>query len=343
MIITLYSCQTPDQVTTPPSQHWILPFAASLSEPCQQALPRLADAKALPHLRRLLGQLQETARLEGDEYALSMPHERVLAASMAWPDQDGRLPWAAWWAAQDGVALRADAHWGLLSPGHWLMGRDHLTLLDPATLDLSEAESRALFDAVRELFESDGWTLVWGASQRWYAAHPSLEGLPTASLDRVIGRNPDVWLTDHPQARTLRRLQSEVQMLLYQHPINDAREQAGLATVNSFWLSGCGPMPATVALPGHIKLVDKLRAPMLADDMHAWLDAWTQVDNTALKQAVQALDAGTDIRLTLCGERHAVTLGPAPVAGLGTRLWQSVTRLTSSRSGPDPVALLNSL
>ncbi len=343
MIITPYSRQTPDQVTNPPSTHWILPFAASLSEPCQHALPRLADAKALPNLRRLLSQLQETTRVEGDEYALSMPHERVLAASMGWPDQDGHLPWAAWWAARDGVTLPAGAPWGLLSPGHWLMGRDHLTLLDPATLALSEAESRTLFDAVRELFESDGWTLVWGASQRWYAAHPSLEGLPTASLDRVIGRNPDVWLTDHPQARTLRRLQSEVQMLLYQHPVNDAREQAGLATVNSFWLSGCGPTPVTVALPDHVKLVDDLRAPMLADDMPAWLEAWAQVDNTVLKQAVQALDTGAGVCLTLCGERHAVTLGRAAPKGLGTRLRQSIRRLTGVTGDANPASLLSAL
>jgi len=339
----LFTRPTPDQVTPPPSLHWIVPFAASLSEPCQHALPRLADAKALPHLRRLLSQLQEVARIEGDEYALSMPHERVLAAAMGWPDQDGLLPWAAWWAEQDGVKLTAEAHWGLLSPGHWLMGRDHLTLLDPATLALSEAESRALFEAVRSLFESDGWTLIWGASQRWYASHPSLQDLPTASLDRVIGRNPDVWLTDHPQARTLRRLQSEVQMLLYQHPINDTREQAGLATVNSFWLSGCGPVPACTATPDHIQLVNDLRAPLLADDMAAWLDAWAQVDNNVLKQALQAMDAGKTIALTLCGERHAVTLATAPAPGLGGRMWQSVKRLTSSRSGPDPVALLNSL
>lgn len=323
--------------------HWIVPFAASLSEPCQHALPRLAEAKALPNLRRLLSQLQEVARIEGDEYALSMPHERLLAAAMGWPDQDGLLPWAAWWAAQDGVKLTADAHWGLLSPGHWLMGRDHLTLLDPATLGLSEAESRALFEAVRALFESDGWTLIRGASQRWYASHPSLQGLPTASLDRVIGRNPDVWLTDHPQARNLRRLQSEVQMLLYQHPINDTREQAGLATVNSFWLSGCGLVPARTATPDHIQLVNDLRAPMLADDMPAWLDAWAQLDNTVLKQACDAIQAGQDIQLTLCGERHAITLGRPHAASLSARMWQSVKRLTSFRSGPDPVPLLNSL
>jgi hypothetical protein len=333
-------------VSSKPTMHWIVPFAASLSEPCQHVLPRLAADDALPHLRRLLSRLQEVRRIEGDEYALSMPHERVLGRAMAWPDSadaDGRLPWASWWAAQDGVALAPDQSWGLLSPGHWLMGRDHLTLLDPATLGLSEAESRTVFGAIGPLFEEDGWTLLWGSAQRWYAAHPSLAGLPTASLDRVIGRNPDVWLTDHTEARTVRRLQSEVQMLLYQHPINDAREAQGLATVNSFWLSGCGTVPACTTLPPEVTLIDTLRAPMLADDMASWLEAWAQVDATALRAACEALDAGQSVEVTLCGERHAVTFAPAPVPSLSARLWQSMKRLTSSGSGSTPVPLLNSL
>ncbi|MBI5924409.1 MAG: hypothetical protein HY836_02310 [Aquabacterium sp.] len=330
-------------MSSKPIKHWIVPFAASLSEPCQHALPRLAAGNALPNLRRVLSQLQEVQRIEGDEYALSTPHERVLARAMGWPDSDGLMPWASWWAAQDGLVLEAGKTWGMLSPGHWLMGRDHLTLLDPATLGLSEAESRTVFDAIRPLFEEDGWTLRWGSAQRWYAAHPSLSGLPTASLDRVIGRNPDLWLTDHSQARMVRRLQSEVQMLLYQHPVNDAREAQGLATVNSFWLSGCGAVPACTDLPPHIALVNDLRAPMLADDMPSWLVAWAQVDATILKAACQALDAGQAIELTLCGERHAMTLAPAPATGLSARLWQSLKRLTSSGSGSDPVPLLNSL
>jgi hypothetical protein len=217
-------------------------------------------------------------------------------------------------------------------------------LLDPQTLGLSDDESRALLEAVRDLFESDGWTLQWGAASRWYASHESLRGLPTASLDRVIGRNPDVWLTDNPQARMIRRLQSEVQMLLYQHPINDAREAGGLATVNSFWLSGCGLVPESVLVPANVQVVDDLRAPLLADDMPLWLEAWAHVDNTALKAACEALAAGLDVRLTLCGECHALTLSRAHTPdGLGKRLWQSVKQWTGSQAKPDPVATLRSL
>lgn len=306
--------------------HWVIPYAASLSEPCVQALPHL-DRLPLPHLRRLLEQLRPLSTQAGDEYALSMPHERVLATTMNWPLDDGHQPWASWWARQDGLTLDPDKAWGLLSPGHWLMGRDHLTLLDPESLDLSPTASQALMEAIRPLFEEDGWTLLWGAPTRWYAAHPTLEGLPTASLDRVVGRNPDVWLTDHPQARTLRRLQSEVQMLLYQHPINDEREASGLPSVNSFWLSGVGRPPQVQAVPEHIHVCPQLRTALLTDDMPSWLEAWTQLDRDVLGPLCERLDREEPFQLTLCGERQAVTLATVPAAGWVRSCWQGIQRL----------------
>lgn len=331
-------------MSSTPTTHWIVPFAASLSEPCQHALPRLAADNALPNLRRLLSHMQETERLEGDEYALSMPHERVLARSMGWLDTDGLMPWASWWAAQDGVKLDPQQIWGMLSPGHWLMGRDHLTLLDPATLGLSEGESRTVFDAIRPLFEEDGWTLLWGSAQRWYAAHPSLAGLPTASLDRVIGRNPDVWMPDHPQARLIKRLQNEVQMLMYEHPLNDERQAAGRLSVNSFWLSGTGALPGDVAptAPSHQRLITGLRAPLLASNLADWISTWQTLDATILRDACAALDAGQTVHLSLCGERSAVTLSAPATPSLAQRLLNGAKHLLG-RQTVLPSALLATL
>jgi hypothetical protein len=46
-----------------------------------------------------------------------------------------------------------------------------------------------------------------------------------------------------PQGRNgaeLRRLLTEAQMLLHDHPVNAQRERSGLRTVNAIWLSGLG-------------------------------------------------------------------------------------------------------
>lgn len=337
----------PSSEATEATRHWVIPFAASLSEPCQHAVTRLQDASALPRLSALLSRLQVRERLEGDEYALAMPHERVIARALGWTETDGLQPWGAWWAAQDQVELTPGACWALLSPGHWLMGRDHLTLLDPEGLGLSEAESRDLLAALRPFFEEDGWTLHWGAPTRWYASHPELDGLSTASLERVIGRNPDVWLAEdpdgHPLARKLRRLQAEAQMLLYNHPLNEQRTEAGLATVNSFWVSGCGRPPARTALPTELCVVNALRTPLLADDMPLWLEAWQHIDAEVLPALLTALDAGQDVRLTLCGERHAITLAPGNPPGLLTRLMGGLRQLGGRAPATSPAATLSQL
>lgn len=325
-----------------PDQHLVLPFAASLSDACQQALPRLDDARQFPHLHRLLRKLAPASRLEGDEYALSMPHERVLAASLGWGGlPDGALPWAAWQAQAHGISPETQP-WGLLTPCHWLMGRETLTLLDPEDLQLNEADSRTLLETLRPWFEEEGWTLVYGTPTCWYAGHPSLASLPTASLDRVIGRNPDVWMPDHPQARLIRRLQNEVQMLMYQHPLNEARADQGQLTVNSFWLSATGVLPASSpsALPDHVRVLTELRAPLLAGHLADWMAAWQALDESVFQSACADLDAGRRLHLTLCGERGAVTLAPTAAPSVGRRLLMGAKKLLGPQNSQLPLSKL---
>ena len=306
--------------------HLIVPFAGVASEAGRQALHDLP----LPNLQRLLARLQPQAPDAADELTLSPPHERALARALNWPVQDGRLPFAAHEARAMGLPDAAGAAWAWLTPVHLHVGTEQFTMTDPATLELDEAASRELLDAVRPLLESEGFTLHWAAPQRWLAAHPMFDELATASLDRVIGRNVDPWLPDQRAARLLRRLQNEVQMLLYTHPLNDRREAAGLPTVNSFWASAGGRLPAQTA-PAPPQLDDRLRGPALAEDWVAWREAWAALD----AQALAAGAAARELTLTLAGERAALTFTSAPQG-----LWQ---RLSSSFKRPTPAALLETL
>ncbi|HSI56683.1 MAG TPA: hypothetical protein VLA16_03950 [Ideonella sp.] len=281
--------------------HLVLPFASATSPAAAHATTTLA----LPKLERLLARLQAGPRDEGDDFSLSAPHERVLAAAWGWPLQDGLLPFGALAASHDGLdSTDASLGWGLLSPTHWHVGSDQVSLSDPASLQLDAEGSRQLFESVRPLFEDDGWTLHWGAPMRWYATHDSLATLPTASLDRVVGRNVDLWLNMHPDVRKVRRLQAEVQMLLYTHPTNEQREAQGLLPVNSFWLSGTGVTRPAPALPT-LQVDDRLRAPALAEDWAAWAEAWAALDAGPLRSLLERSQAGEPVSLTLCGERHA--------------------------------------
>ncbi len=277
----------------------LIPFASTLSEAGTHALRDLS----LPNLSRLLAMATPAERMGSDEYSLTPPHERALADAHGWHGDDGALPWAALHASADGIAV-GDRAWGELTPVHWNVGSDQVTLADPQALALGEADSRRFLDAIRDLFESEGWTVAFGAATRWYAAHATLDGLPCASLDRVIGRNVDLWLAPHPQARLIRRLQNEVQMLLYDHPLNDEREARGELPVNSFWLSGCGrPQPAARSDAPQVDA--RLRAPALAGDWAAWADAWRELDAGPIAALLQRAQRGDAAALIVSGERHA--------------------------------------
>lgn len=223
------------------------------------------------------------------------------------------------------MGLPGDRPWVQLTPLHLAVSVDQVKAYAPETLNLTEAESRSLFDSLAELWPApEGWLAHWAGPTEWLISHASLAGISAASLDRVVQRNIEPWL---PRARALRSLQNEVQMLLHRHPLNDSRR----LPVNSVWISGCGS--TTRSLPYDLRADERLRAPLLAGEWQDW-QAWME--------AFRALDAElpqlAPTHVTLCGERTARTFGPAPEAGFLQKLWQ---RVAPPRA--DVTALLQSL
>ncbi|MDP3138113.1 MAG: hypothetical protein Q8N17_17495 [Burkholderiaceae bacterium] len=299
----------------PHAPHLLIPFAAAGPD-CQDAMTRLA----LPHLARLLSRMRRTDSDAASAQTLSPPHERALA--LAWgldAAPDGLIPWAALWAAQAGLAGR-DAAWACITPCSWQVGSDHVRMLDPQTLGLAEDESRALLAAMQPYFAEDGITLHYDTPGRWLASAEVFRNLATASIDRVAGRDTHAWMPAGAQANPLRRLQNEMQMLLYTHAVNDRRAERGAAAVNSFWISGTGTLapgfqPAPQA--AGCTVADALRAPALAGDAHAWAQAWAALDAGPCAQWLAWLDQGLPVVLTLCGEHAAHRHEPAASGLLG--------------------------
>jgi hypothetical protein len=272
-----------------------------------------ALAKAeLPHLRTWLAQakrvdVQVDAVQEPLLATLSPPHEHAWALAAGWPAQDGCLPWAARAAAERGLAANnATDGWAFIHLCNWHVSNGQVTLGDPAYLQIDEATDASLFQAMHSFFAEDGITLHPYKPGQWLAQSPLLADLPTASLDRVIGRNIDPWLVGShvsadllsPAATLLRRLQNEMQMLLYTHPVNEGR---GLS-INSFWVHGTGALlPTTRPEP---KVVHTLRESALQQDLIGWLEAWQHVDARIIAPMLARVAAGEPQRLVLCGEHE---------------------------------------
>lgn len=299
--------------------HLLIPYAYGHDEACRQAFHRLH----LPALRKLLARLQPGAVEAGDEWSLSPPHERVHARALGLPGADGLIPWAAWQAGHARLQhLAPRGAWGYLSPSHWQAGMDRLTMGGPGLPELDEAESRALMDTLAAFVQQDGVTLHFDRADRWLAQGELLRELPSASLDRVLGQDLEPWISRHSGAEAWRRLQSELQMLLYSHPVNDARAARGAPVINSLWLHGTGSLPepskAAPADAAPLTMAGQLREPALAGDWQAWGQAWQELDATLCAEALDVLQRGGTPQLTLCGQRQARTWVAQP-AGLTRR------------------------
>ena len=278
--------------------HLILPHAASPQWPASAL-----DALELPHLQQLLTGMQVSARLhepEGEHPHPLMPHEQVEAQARGWPSH-GPWPWAALASGQAGAQA-----W--LTPCHWQVGMDQVVMRDPHELQLSDEESQALLQAMQPYLAEDGLQVRWHSALCWHAQGEVLADLAPASLSRVSGQNVRPWIMDGSLPGALRRLQSEMQMLLYHHPVNEAREARGQPTVNSFWLHGAG-RPSEAIATDTVQCLGTLSLPARHSDLAAWQAAWARIDREVLAPLTNSTGPLT---LTLCSDTAAHSYTPSP-------------------------------
>ncbi len=291
-----------------PKHHGVLPFAACASDDWLTAMRALPPA-TFRNFGKLLQGMKLMHSDSGDAHSLSTPHERAQAKALGLESADGLIPWAAWHHLQRGGAPASKA-WAYITPCHWAMGREHATMTDPAALQLQGDESRTLLAAMQPYFETHGITLHYAEPTCWLAEGELYRTLPTASLDRVLGRNVDPWLPGGLAGRATRLLQNEMQMLLYTHPVNDARSARGQRGVNSFWVSGSGALPENFSPPPvepSLTVPRTLAQAAFNDDWEAYARAWAALDTSEGARLLALQQGGETVRLSFCGERSALT------------------------------------
>ena len=347
----------------------IIAFAAPPDRATQAALGAALGPLAtnpndpLPHFRQALSTRQAQA-LQADaeaEFSFALPHEMAwaralggLGTSLQPPPEwrPGLLPLAAWEAQQRGLftasatgsATDSSSAWTWMSPCHWAVGTQQVVLQTPEQLRLSPLESQQLLETVRPFLLEDGIRLHFVDAHRWLAEGEVFRHVRTAAIERVAGRDVAQWLPAGDPGKPLRRLQSELQMLLYSDPktealtqaMTEARRAQGLQSVNSFWFSGAGALPASLlqsglsaertpsdstlksgaensAKPLEPVVYLGLREAALNNDVDAWARAWLALD-ADLGQGLLPAKAA----LTLCGERAAQTWRPSQKSSAST-------------------------
>ena len=309
----------------PDTPHLIVSYATADEAGCQQALASLQ----LPHLAQLMKLRPTTDTDTGEAEDFAPPHERALASALGLPTR--ATPWAALHQLHNGQNP-GDAAYAFITPCVWSISPDQVRMGDLAAAAMGEAESRALLALLQPWFAEDGIDLVYDRPDRWVARGEVFRNLETAALDRIALRDVRPWLPDKTQAAVLQRLQTEVQMLLYTHAWSDARAAAGQAPINSFWVHGAGALPAGYQLPVHMPVLNTdLRDAAIAGNWPAWQQQWQALDS----KVIAAIAQNPASRLTLCGEKNAVTLAPGR-----SGWWQ---KLKQQLSAPRTAELLSKL
>ena len=283
MNAALPSTETPQVIEgRTPTRHWVIAYAAPESEALRAAMNNALDTLYLPNLQKLLRRMACVSKLSTTPEGVSaflMPHESA-------PQLMGARP-----------LLGKEA---IMTPCHWQVGMNEVILLSPKELALNENESRQLLSAIQPYFEEDGLQVVYESPLVWRVTGDLLGGLPLASIDRVVGQNIKPWMPEHQRAKTLQRLQSEMQMLLYQHPVNDERSLKGRWTVNSFWLHR--RLEQLYPDSADFGVALDLRETVEPFNAKLWQQAWQHLDTTLCTSLYQALDQNHEISLSLCSE-----------------------------------------
>jgi hypothetical protein len=298
------------------------------------------------------------------------PALAALLASAGTPQRDDEGLDAAL-AARYGVQRQADwplapirlaalgvdpdrAFWFCADPVTLEVGRDDVRLAG-IVADLDDADAAALIATLNAHFAPDGLRFVAPRPDAWFVRTDSIPRIATHTPALALRRGLSALQPAGADAALWNRWQSEIQMLLHEHPVNVAREAAGRPPANSVWFSGGGTLPATtehtatvatfadagtaVALALHAGAPARALPSGLVDALEQAGDAprtlialprdidLASIERQWAAPASAALSAGKLSQVTLIaddGGAAVVWLAKAP------RLWQRLTARTRS-------------
>lgn len=203
-----------------PGLHWL----------DQQDGPDAIRTLRTPALCRLLGAAQIRA----------MPGS--LSQLLAAPYGLKRLPLAQAMALQDGLSATKGT-WLFADPVHLRIDRDRALLADSGVMQLSQNDADALITTLNQHFAEEDLQFYAPRPDRWYMQLSRPVSARLCCLPDVIGENIDDYLPDGPDGLRVSRLMNEIQMLLFEHSINQSREAQAEPALNSLWLWGEGGLP----------------------------------------------------------------------------------------------------
>jgi len=148
------------------------------------------------------------------------------------------------WQAEGGEATHA--FWLFAAPVTMLPGQDSFYMGDPAPAVILHEESVALMASLNLLFADDGYNFYL-VNDVWFLGLDADPQITTTPIADVVNKDVAHYLPQGEGASVWNKAQTEIQMLLFTHKTNQAREAQGLLMINSLWCYGLGASKLGVA------------------------------------------------------------------------------------------------
>jgi len=146
----------------------------------------------------------------------------------------------------DGVQA-GESYWLRADPVGMGIQRDQSVL--QADIALNAEEAAHFCASLNAHFAADGLRFYAPHPQRWYLQLDEIPQVQTFPLAQVVGSAVHEYLPCGADALRWHSLFNEIQMLFYEHSVNQARELNGEPVVSSVWLWGGGKLPKKLLQP----------------------------------------------------------------------------------------------
>lgn len=235
----------------------------------------------------------------------------------------------------------------IVEPTHLRADRDRLLIAESEILQLNEEEANEIISAVNQHFAGEIKLKLIKEDLWLLGTNLDLSDLVSYPIVDIIGENIDDYLPLGKSRMMLHKLMNEIQMLLFDHPVNKLRSEDGLLAVNSLWLwdkSKANSVFKTnrvlsnnssigdkiINLPEQIKqydtlIIDKLHYPAQYRDSFAWVQGLHDIDKNLVPLLMDGTKTGywqqLNIWVPSLGRTHRFTVSKLDMY----KFWQNKT------------------
>ncbi|ALQ50224.1 phosphoglycerate mutase [Nitrosomonas ureae] len=270
----------------------------------------------------------------------SLEMETWLCKQFNLEQQHGSWPIAPLMLHIDAPALAKTSKdfWMCADPVHLRIEQNHIMLADSQSFKISPEEAEQFVQDLNHNLGNSNFIFSTFHPHRWYIRIPKAPEMQTHLLSQVTCKNINNFLPTGKDSIIWHKIFNEVQMLLHEHPINQARESRGELIINSIWLGGGGGILQSIhspythiwsnddfsqslalassinrlnlpidvnnwlktKIPGnHLVVLDSLRSPAKYKNAYEWRETLKNMEHTWFIPLYTAIKSGKVSRLTI--------------------------------------------